>query len=103
MFITSITTVFQNEGDISWKHIEELYLSETEKPEHLRYCPKLTKAHIWLSSYSKMKVNLAAQVHLHKHYNYKYNMHVHVATSVHTRMHPFTHTHTQHIEHSLHI
>ena len=28
----------------------------------VRLCPKLRREHVWLTPYSKMKVNLAAQV-----------------------------------------
>ena len=47
--------------------MEALYLleSETNVPG-VRLCPKLRRDHIWLAPYSKMKVNLAAQVrHTH--------------------------------------
>ena len=43
--------------------IENLYLSELHAT-HLgvRLCPKLTKNHIWLTHYTQMRMNLAAQV-----------------------------------------
>ena len=34
---------------------------ETEKTGGLRLCPKLTRDHIWLTSFSRMRVYLAAQ------------------------------------------
>ena len=36
---------------------------ETEKTGGLRLCPKLTRDHIWLTSFSRMRVYLAAQVY----------------------------------------
>ena len=51
---------------ISWKWIERLYLMEssTETPG-VRLCHKLTRDHVWLTSFTRMRVNLAAQVRLH--------------------------------------
>ena len=57
-----IFTLQKNGQDISWKHVENLYLTETNTIGGVRLCPKLTKEHLWLSSYSKMRVYLAAQV-----------------------------------------
>ena len=50
---------------ISWKSIESLYLTEsaTSTPG-VRLCHKLTKDHVWLTSYTRMRVNLAAQVRI---------------------------------------
>jgi len=48
---------------ISWKAIESLYLSETSTNcPGVRLCPKLTRDHVLLNSYTRMCVNLAAQV-----------------------------------------
>ena len=55
-------TLQKNGQDISWKHVENLYLTETNTIGGVRLCPKLTKEYFWLSSYSKMRVYLAAQV-----------------------------------------
>ena len=53
----------KNGHTISWKHIEALYLLEADtKTPGVRLCHKLKRDHVWLNSYSKMKVNLAAQV-----------------------------------------
>ena len=56
--------ILQKNGQfISWKAIESLYLSETEKSSPgIRLCHKLSSDHIWLNSYTRMRVNLAAQV-----------------------------------------
>ena len=63
-----ISLLLQKDGKfLSWQHIIHLYNLEVN-PIHpgVKLCPKLTKDHIWLTSFSKMRVNLAAQVcHLH--------------------------------------
>lgn len=52
-----------NDGQfLLWKHISDLYYSDLELGLH--QLPKLTTEHIVLTPYSKMKVNLAAQVGL---------------------------------------
>ena len=64
MLIYDLTFPLQKNGkDISWKHIEHLYLTENDSTGGVRLCPKLTRDHLWLNSYSKMRVYLAAQVH----------------------------------------
>ena len=47
---------------ISWKYIEKVYDIESAKPNMLRLVPKLTKQHMELPAFSKMKVKIAAQV-----------------------------------------
>jgi len=47
--------------DISWLHVVKLYEQHCELSE-FRICPKLTRKHINLTSFSKMRVSLAAQV-----------------------------------------
>ena len=47
---------------ISWKYIEKVYEIESAKPNMLRLVPKLTKQHIDLPAFSKMKVKRAAQI-----------------------------------------
>jgi len=42
--------------------LEKLYIKETATEEGLRLVPKLKYEHIYLTSYSKMRVDLAAQV-----------------------------------------
>ena len=57
--------VFAQRGDqeISWKWIEHLYLAETTtSTPGTRMCHKLTRDHVWLTSYTQMRVYLAAQV-----------------------------------------
>ena len=47
---------------ISWKYIEKVYEIESSKPNMLRLAPSLTKQHIELPAFSKMKVKRAAQI-----------------------------------------
>eukprot|EP00794_Sanderia_malayensis_P008307 gene8307-9194_t len=49
-----------NHKDIIWKHLVDLY--ESDRTSLIRKMPKLTNEHIHLNPYSKMRVNLAAQV-----------------------------------------
>jgi DNA transposase THAP9 len=46
---------------ISWKHVVQLYDDCCMKSEY-RLCPKLTRDHLYLTAFSRMKVSLAAQV-----------------------------------------
>ena len=49
--------------DISWRHLEQLYKEDTSSSgSGLRRVPKLKYEHVYLTSYSKMWVDLAAQV-----------------------------------------
>ena len=48
--------------EISWRHVVDLYYRDTAKPAGLRQVPKLKYEHINLTSFSKMRVDLAAQV-----------------------------------------
>lgn len=48
-------------NNISWAHVEKLFEEKCCKSEY-SLCPKLTRQHISLTSFSKMRVNLAAQV-----------------------------------------
>lgn len=59
----SITLQFNGQR-ISWKHIEDLYV-KTNQSADLTTQPKLRFEHICLTSYSKMRVDLAAQVNKH--------------------------------------
>ena len=49
-----------NGNYMMWKHISALYHADLEQGLH--QLPKITPDHINLTSFSKMKVNLAAQV-----------------------------------------
>ncbi len=49
-----------NGCDMIWKHISALYYADLDQGLH--QLPKITPDHINLTSFSKMKVNLAAQV-----------------------------------------
>ena len=52
-----------NTQDISWIHIVSLYENYNElTPKGLRLCPKLKRAHIDLTPFSRMNVRLAANV-----------------------------------------
>ena len=56
----------QNNGKrIEWSHIQELYekISNTAIASHgISLLPKLKQEHVVLTSYSRMRVDLAAQV-----------------------------------------
>ena len=52
--------MWNNDQFLLWNHISDLYYSDLELGLH--QLPKLTIEHIMLTSYSKMRVNLAAQV-----------------------------------------
>ena len=47
---------------ISWKYIEKVFEIESAKPNMLLLATKLTKQHIELPAFSKMKVKRAAQI-----------------------------------------
>jgi hypothetical protein len=50
------------DGDMSWGHIMQLFDEHCSINSEFSLCPKLTKNHVKLTSFSKMRVNLAAQV-----------------------------------------
>lgn len=54
--------LIQNNEHISWQHLVTLYESDKGKASGLAMVPKLKFEHIYLSSFSKMRVDLAAQV-----------------------------------------
>lgn len=65
MHIATLPVVSQqkNGQDISWKSIEHLFLLETStSTPGVRMCHKLTRDHVWLTSFTRMRVYLAAQV-----------------------------------------
>ena len=51
-----------NGKEISWERVVDLYYQDNAKPVHLKRVPKLKYEHIQLTSFSKMRVDLAAQV-----------------------------------------
>ena len=51
-----------NEKDILWSHVQKLYEADTASMCGIRLVPKLRYEHISLTSFSKMRVDLAAQV-----------------------------------------
>ena len=69
----------QNNGqDIVWSHLVSLYESDAGKGSGLVMAHKLTYEHIYLTSFSKMRVDLAAQVHQNLHLVYVQYCYVHV-------------------------
>jgi hypothetical protein len=52
--------MWNNSQFLLWKYISDLYYSDLELGLH--QLPKLTIEHVMLTSYSKMRINLAAQV-----------------------------------------
>lgn len=52
-----------NGKPILWKHLEDLYIKDTSEGTGLRKLPKLKYEHLHLINFSKMRVDLAAQVH----------------------------------------
>ena len=50
---------------ISWDHLKELYDADVQPGIGIRIVPKLKLEHIQLSAFSKMRVDLAAQVDKH--------------------------------------
>ena len=61
--------IFQNNGkQISWKHLIDLYESDQGKGSGLSMVHKLKYEHLYLTSFSKMRVDLAAQVCYVFHY-----------------------------------
>ena len=48
--------------DINWSHIVALYLRNAGAATGLNLIPKLKYEHVYLTSHSKMRVDLAAQV-----------------------------------------
>ncbi|KAH3807099.1 hypothetical protein DPMN_135432 [Dreissena polymorpha] len=53
--------MWNNGKDASWLHIVNLYRDHSQD-QLCRYCKKLTKEHIDMTSYGCMKVNKVAQV-----------------------------------------
>ncbi len=54
-----------NVNEILWKHVQDLYLRDSGAQKSaggLSLVPKLKYEHIYLTSFSKMWVDLAAQV-----------------------------------------
>ena len=61
-----LVILLQNNGkDISWQHLKTLYETKVSVAKNLKglyLLKKLSLEHIQLTSYSRMKVNLTAQV-----------------------------------------
>ena len=66
MFHVNIINHFYNQQRngkfISWQHLIDLYERDRGKGTGLAIIPKLKYEHLHLSSFSKMRVDLAAQV-----------------------------------------
>jgi hypothetical protein len=54
--------IYVGDSVVSWKYIAKLYEIDSNEVTGLRLAPKLTKKHIELPPFAKMKVKLAAQV-----------------------------------------
>ena len=55
--------MLQKDGKhISWCHLQDLYDKDLARPSGLKLLPKVKKEHVKLNSYSRMRVDLAAQV-----------------------------------------
>ena len=54
--------VLQFEHRICWSFVVDLYMSGRESAQSLSVVPKLKYEHVFLTSFSKMRVDLAAQV-----------------------------------------
>ncbi len=53
----------KNGKHISWQHVVDIYNKDTSSPHlGIALCYKLSKQHLFLTPFSKMKVYLAAQV-----------------------------------------
>ena len=52
---------------IAWDHLKWLYNADTSQGAGLRLLPKLKLEHINLTPFSKMRVDLAAQVSSYMH------------------------------------
>ncbi len=67
-FRKCVSCYVQNNGHaISWKHVSDLYKKDSGRCSDtpgLCLIPKLKYEHIHLTSFSKMRVDLAAQVRL---------------------------------------
>ena len=63
------TNLQKNGQKITWKWIEHLYLKEnTTDTPGVRLYHKLTRDHVWLNSFTRMRVYLAAQVSIATYY-----------------------------------
>ena len=62
--LTHPTCILQCEGEeISWRHLISLYYRNNgSSHDQLSLVPKLKYEHVYLNSFSKMRVDLAAQV-----------------------------------------
>ena len=54
--------ILQFHHPISWSHIVELFMASRHNIESLTVVPKLKYEHVFLTSFSKMRVDLVAQV-----------------------------------------
>lgn len=56
-----------NGEELRWEHLLELYKGDTGKASGLALVPKLKYEYVYLTSFSKMRVDLAAQVCIFHH------------------------------------
>ena len=65
MMIKISFIIFQCRGKyVSWSHLYSLYKNDSGKGSGLSLIPKLKFEHLNLTSFSKMRVDLAAQVYV---------------------------------------
>ncbi len=62
--VESIIVMQKNGKEIAWGHLVDLYYRDKGKASGLAMVPKLKLEHLQLTSFSKMRVDLAAQVTL---------------------------------------
>ena len=63
----SIHCLLQHNGKpISWRHLEDLYIQDSKQSNKgTRLVPKLKYEHVYLTPFSRMQVDLAAQVSIY--------------------------------------
>lgn len=60
---TYLPTTQKDDQHISWKHLQTIY-NKSASTSGLTLLPKLKREHNVLNSYSRMRVDLAAQVYI---------------------------------------
>ena len=62
MLYSCLVIEWNNGKNISWSHLTTVYEVDTAPGKGVRMIPKVKPEHIKLTSFSKMRVDLAAQV-----------------------------------------
>ena len=86
-----------NGKKIEWKQLWDIFekiSAMSIKSQGLTIAPKLKREHLQLTSYSRMRVDLAAQVRMHTYTPHRPCTHTRVHTHTHT--YPCMRTHTIH-------